>query len=248
VPRWECRAPSHNLRVFTVETEYQQHLIKKHGVPEVHAGNASSVARRFVIDNVLQCPFLDEFKPSEKVEASAAFLSKELQAHVANHMEEIAMLTLQKLPGDGDENAEEFRSDQASDGPRWGLGITRASMHSVLDNDDQAFWDEGSIWRDRLQNRVEDLTANHGIPFSDFVETEESFRGRFEGFARKMREPRYTALMVKLRYLHAIQWAKELDELEMQTSRYRFAPFIWTSLHVSVQVRSPAAMYPTVTL
>jgi len=233
-PRWECRAASHNLRVFTVEIEYQQHLITKHGVPEEHVGNTSSTVRRSVVDKMLACPFGDEFKSSEKVEASAVFLSKELQSHVANHMEEIAMLTLQKLPGNGDEDAEVFRSDQTLDDE--GPFGKRASMSSVVEEVDKDYWKDCSMWRHLLQNRVEELTTNHGIPFSDFVLTEDSFRALFEAFARKMRESRYTALMVKLRYYRAIQWADGFDELEPQTSQYRFVPLIWTSLYVLVQV------------
>ncbi|KAJ5414210.1 hypothetical protein N7509_000837 [Penicillium cosmopolitanum] len=102
---WECRAPSHKPIVFEQQIQYQEHSIKEHGVPEAHAGTLSNAARRPVLDKVLECPFGDDFQPSGKVESSAVFLSEALQLHVAGHMKEIALLTLQKIPSDDDENA-----------------------------------------------------------------------------------------------------------------------------------------------
>ncbi|KAM5438987.1 hypothetical protein McanMca71_002106 [Microsporum canis] len=57
----------------------------------------------------------------------------------------IALLTLQKLPSDEDENAENVDSDQPledDDGPAEAVRITRASMYSVQDNEDLGFQDD----------------------------------------------------------------------------------------------------------
>ncbi|KAI1120124.1 hypothetical protein F5Y10DRAFT_290290 [Nemania abortiva] len=95
---WECRAPSHDLIVFDQESQYQEHSIREHGVPETHAGTLSSAARRPVFEKVLECPFGDDFQPLDKADSSAVFSSEALQLHVAAHMKEIALLTLQELP------------------------------------------------------------------------------------------------------------------------------------------------------
>ncbi|RMZ74847.1 hypothetical protein DV737_g5678, partial [Chaetothyriales sp. CBS 132003] len=139
---WECRAPSHHPIIFDQEIQYQEHSIKEHGVPEEHAGILSNAARRPALDKVLECPFGDDFQPSGKVESNAVFSSEALQSHVAGHMKEIALLTLQKLPSD-DENTENVDSDQPleDDGPAGAYEITRASMYSILDDEDLNFPD-----------------------------------------------------------------------------------------------------------
>ena len=99
---WECRAPSHDPIIFDQELQHREHSIKEHGVPEMHAGTLSSAARRPVLDKVLECPFGDGYQPPESLESSAVFLSEALQSHVAAHIIEIALLTLQKLPSNVD--------------------------------------------------------------------------------------------------------------------------------------------------
>lgn len=140
---WECRAPSHAPITFKDEIQYQEHSIREHGVPETHVGIVSSAARRPILDKMLQCPFNDDFQPPEKVEPSTVFASEALQSHIAGHIKEIALLTLQKLPSNEDESNMTFESDQALDdevGP--GLVKIRGSMYSVLDDD------EGLIFQD----------------------------------------------------------------------------------------------------
>jgi ankyrin repeat protein len=108
---------------------------------------------------VEECPFGDDFKAPEKIESSAVFSSEALQSHVAGHMKEIALLALQKLPSDDDENEENVDSDQPldDDGP---TGITRASMYSVLDNEDLDFQDDDAEAVDgNLGQREEDISA-----------------------------------------------------------------------------------------
>ncbi|OQU94564.1 Ankyrin repeat-containing protein isoform 1 [Cladophialophora immunda] len=156
---WECRAPSHDPIFFDQEIQYQEHSIKEHGVPEAHAGILSNAARRPVADKVLECPFGDDFQPSGKVESNAVFTSEALQSHVAGHMKEIALLTLQKLPGDDDENVENVDSDQPleDDGP---AGAFRGSMYSVLDDEDLDFQDDDPEAADgNVGHREEDISA-----------------------------------------------------------------------------------------
>jgi ankyrin repeat protein len=131
-------------------------------VPEAHAGILSNAARRPVRDKVLECPFGDDFQPSGKVESSAVFSSEALQSHVAGHMKEIALLTLQKLPTDDDKDTENVDSDQPSqvDGPSGPFGITRASMYSVLDDEDLDFQDDEAEAVDGIAgHRAEDISA-----------------------------------------------------------------------------------------
>ncbi|RSM05288.1 hypothetical protein CEP52_006340 [Fusarium oligoseptatum] len=121
-----------------------EHSVTEHGVPEAHVGTLSRAARRPVLDKVLNCPFGDDFQPPGKVESSAVFSSEALQSHVAGHMKEIALLALQKLPSDDDENAENVDSDQPleDDGPVGVVGVARQSMYSILDDEDLNFQDD----------------------------------------------------------------------------------------------------------
>ena len=159
---WECRAPSHDPIVFDQENQYQEHSIKEHGVPEAHARTLSNAVRRPVLDKLLECPFGDDFQLSGEVEPSAVFSSEALQSHVACHMKEIALLTLQKLSSVDDENAENVNSDQPleNDGPAGAPGVTRASMYSVLDDEDLDFQDDDAEAADgNVGHREEDISA-----------------------------------------------------------------------------------------
>lgn len=159
---WECRAPSHDPVVFDQEIQYQEHSIKEHGVPEAHAGILSNAARRPVLDKVMECPFGDDFQPSGKVESSTVFSSEALQSHIAGHMKEIALLTLQKLPSNDDENADNVESDQPleDDEPAGAFGMTRASMYSVLDDEDLDFQDDDAeAANGNAGHHEEDITA-----------------------------------------------------------------------------------------
>lgn len=157
---WECRAPSHDPITFDQEIKYQQHSIQEHGVPETHAGVLSNAARRPNLDKVLECPFGDDFQPPEEAESNAVFSSEALQLHVAAHMKEIALLTLQKLPSDGDENAENVESDQPleDDGP--GFGKLRDSMCSIMDSGDLVFRNDTEAADDAWNYRTEDINAS----------------------------------------------------------------------------------------
>ncbi|RYP25236.1 hypothetical protein DL765_000117 [Monosporascus sp. GIB2] len=157
---WECRAPSHDPIIFDQEIQYQEHSIKEHGVPETHAGTLSSAARRPVLDKVLECPFGDDFQPPENVESSAVFSSEALQLHVAAHIKEIALLTLQKLPSDVDENAENVDSDQPleDDGP--GFVKLRGSMYSILDDEALDYQGDAEAANAVLGHREEDISPS----------------------------------------------------------------------------------------
>lgn len=156
---WECRAPSHDPIVFDEEIQYQEHSIKEHDVPAAHARVLSHAARRPFLNKVLECPFGDDFQLSGNVGFSAVFASEALQSHVAGHMKEIALLTLQKLPNDDDENAENVDSDQPleDDGPAGGFGITRASMYDILEDEDL----------DPQYDDIEGSSGNVGQPQED---------------------------------------------------------------------------------
>ncbi|KAI0203574.1 ankyrin [Astrocystis sublimbata] len=157
---WECRAPSHNPIIFNQESEYQEHSIKEHGVPEMHAGTLSSAARRPVLEKVLECPFGDDFQPPDKVDASAVFASEALQLHVAAHIKEIALLTLQKLPSDVDETTMNVDSDQPLEDEGPGFAMLRGSMYSVLDDEDLDFQDDVEAPNDIADHDVEYISPS----------------------------------------------------------------------------------------
>ncbi|UKZ79329.1 hypothetical protein TrVFT333_007079 [Trichoderma virens FT-333] len=155
------KAPSHDPITFDQEIQYQKHSIQEHGVPETHAGILSSAARRPVLDKMLECPFGDDFQPPGNVESSAVFSSEALQSHVAAHIKEIALLTLQKLPTEGDEDAENVDSDQPleDDGP--GFANLRGSMYSIMDDEDLDFQDDDSEAANGVQgHHEEDISAS----------------------------------------------------------------------------------------
>lgn len=229
---WECRAPSHDPIVFGQEIQYQEHSIKEHGVPETYAGTLSNAARRPVLDKVLECPFGDEFQPLEKVESSAVFSSSALQSHVAGHMKEIALLTLQKLPRDDDENAENVDSNQPleDDGPAGPLRIRRASMCSILDDENLDFQDDDSEDADgNVGHRRYDVTLLAG----SYVEAQRSddVCHRLEGLRIVLDEPSNSllaAVIVEIRLVaHRL---REVGDLS-QVYRDRF-PLVWNSLNV----------------
>ncbi|KAJ6438386.1 histone acetylation protein 2 [Purpureocillium lavendulum] len=148
---WECRAPSHDPMIFDQEIQYQEHSIQEHGVPEAHVGAISSAARRPVIQKVLECPFGDDFQLPEKAEPSSSsiFSSEALQSHIAAHMKAIALLTLQKLPSDGNEDAETNDSGRSLEDGGPGFGKRRASMYSILDDEALNFQDSDTAAADR---------------------------------------------------------------------------------------------------
>lgn len=161
---WECRAPAHaDPMVFDQEILYREHSIKEHGVPEAHAGTLSSAARRPVLDKVMECPFGDDFQAVGKEESSAVFKNEALQSHVTAHMKEIALLTLQKLPSDDDENPENVDSDQplVDDGP--GFGNLRGSMYSVLEDEELDLQDDDEEAADKGEDHREEDKDKSGM-------------------------------------------------------------------------------------
>ena len=137
---WECRAPSHDPVVFEQEVEFQEHSHNEHGVPEAHVGTLSGAARRPVLEKILECPFGDDFSATEKAESNTIFSNEALHLHVAAHMKEIALLALQKLPGDDDGKSEDVASDVPLEDH--GFAKLRGSMYSVLDDEVLDFRDE----------------------------------------------------------------------------------------------------------
>ncbi|KAK0766434.1 hypothetical protein N5P37_000158 [Trichoderma harzianum] len=164
---WECRAPSHPPKTFDQELDYQKHSIEEHGVPEEHAGMLSSAARRPALNKLLECPFGDDFQPPEKAESSAVFSSDALQLHVAAHIKEIALLTLQKLPSDDD--AKSIKSDEGSENDGQGVANVRRSMYSLLDDEDLDFQQDSSEVADVTGDpREEDIRASvSGLDLED---------------------------------------------------------------------------------
>ena len=155
---WECRAPSHDPITFEQEVQYQGHALEEHGVPEAHVETLSSAARRPVLNKVLECPFGDDFQSPEKVESSTVFSSEALYLHTAAHMKEIALLILQKVPSDDDDNNEMADSDQPLEDDGLGFAKLRGSMYSILDDEALDFQDENE---DSISNhREEDISPS----------------------------------------------------------------------------------------
>ncbi|MCJ1268484.1 hypothetical protein MMC22_008372 [Lobaria immixta] len=158
---WECRAPSHDPIIFEQEVEFQEHSRKEHGVPEAHVGTLSGAARRPFLEKIQECPFGDDFSAPEKAESNSVFSNEALHLHVAAHMKEIALLTLQKLPSDDDDKSEDVASDLPLeyDG---GFAKLRGSMYSVLDDESLGFPDEAedgvsNIFEEGISSAVDRL-------------------------------------------------------------------------------------------
>ncbi|KAL9095262.1 MAG: hypothetical protein Q9165_002518 [Trypethelium subeluteriae] len=136
---WECRAPSHEPMIFEQELEFQKHSSEEHGVPEAYMETLSSAARRPTLEKVEVCPFGDDFSGPENAESNSIFTSEAFHLHVAAHMKEIALLTLQKLPSDNQDESEDVASDVPLDDE--GAVELRGSMYSILDDEDLDFVD-----------------------------------------------------------------------------------------------------------
>ncbi|KAL5093271.1 hypothetical protein Trisim1_011074 [Trichoderma cf. simile WF8] len=164
---WECRAPSHSPKTFDQELDYQKHSIEEHDVPPELAGMLSSAAQRPALNKLLECPFGDDFQPPEKAESSAVFSSDALQLHVAAHIKEIALLTLQKLPSDDD--AKSIKSDEGSENDGQGVANVRRSMYSLLDDEDLDFQHDTSEVTDVIGDpREEDIRQSvSGLDLED---------------------------------------------------------------------------------
>ena len=137
---WECRAPSHAPMIFEQETEFQKHSSEEHGVPTAYVETLSSAARRPILEKIKVCSFGDDFSAPENAQSNSIFTSEAFHLHVAAHMKEIALLTLQKLPSDDQDESE----DVASDAPLVDEGAQelRLSMCSILDDEDLDFKEE----------------------------------------------------------------------------------------------------------
>ena len=157
---WECRAPSHGLVIFHQEIQYLEHSVKEHGVPEAHTRALSNAAQRPALDKMLDCPFGDDFQPPEMAEPSAVFASEALQTHIAAHIKEVGLLTLQKIPSDDDEEAEDVESDQLVDDDGPGFAKRRGSMYSILDDEALDFHDDDEAAKRDLDRDEEDITPS----------------------------------------------------------------------------------------
>ena len=139
---WECRAPSHAPIIFEQEAEFQNHSSEEHGVPTAYVETLSSAARRPILEKIEVCSFGDDFSDPENAQSNSIFSSEAFHLHVAGHMKEIALLTLQKIPSDDEDESEDVASDAPVDdgGPR----ELRGSMYILLDDEDLDFKDEAA--------------------------------------------------------------------------------------------------------
>ncbi|KAI7765454.1 hypothetical protein LZL87_007205 [Fusarium oxysporum] len=136
---WECRAPSHKPMIFRDEIQFQNHSCDEHGVPEAYVRTLSEAARRPFQNKIHECPFGDDFVPSEEADRYGIFSYDNLHSHVAAHMKELALLALQKLPTDGETEASDFASDILIGDD--GNAKLRGSMCSIMDDDELNFSD-----------------------------------------------------------------------------------------------------------
>lgn len=137
---WECRAPSHAPVIFEQETEFQKHSSEEHGVPTAHVETLSSAARRPILEKIEVCSFGDDFSGPENTQSSSIFSSEAFHLHIAGHMKEIALLTLQKIPSDEEDESEDVASDAPVDNE--GGKKLRGSMYILLDDENLDFKDE----------------------------------------------------------------------------------------------------------
>lgn len=147
--------------IFDEELQHQQHSMQEDGVGETDAELVSDAARRLI--PMSECPFCDDFRPPEETTYSFgyAFSSKDLQLHVAAHMEEIALLVLPKLSSGGVTNAENVDGDQLLENDDLGLAISRESTYSKPDGEDLDFQRDDSEAGDGAGGHpVEDICAS----------------------------------------------------------------------------------------
>ena len=126
--------------IFVQETEFQKHSSEEHGVPTAYVETLSNAARRPTREKIEVCPFGDDFSGPENAQTNSVFTSEAFHLHVAAHMKEIALLTLQKLPSDNQDESEDVASDAPLDNE--GAKELRGSMYSILDDEDLDFKDE----------------------------------------------------------------------------------------------------------
>ncbi|TKA43698.1 hypothetical protein B0A55_13771, partial [Friedmanniomyces simplex] len=98
-----------------------------------------------------------------------------------------------------------------------------------------------SPWLRLLDERFATL-REHKINVSAVITSEDLFRDHFEEFGRRLREPRYTALLVKLRCFWIIQWASQVDRAEQHPSTYNLVALIWTSIYAAIEVTEIPAL------
>ncbi|KAL5613933.1 hypothetical protein FOVSG1_002996 [Fusarium oxysporum f. sp. vasinfectum] len=153
---WECRAPSHKPKIFRDEIQFQKHSCDEHGVPEAYVRTLSEAARRPFQDKIHECPFGDDFVPSEETDRYGIFSYDNLHSHVAAHMKELALLALQKLPTDGETEASDLASDILI-GEEGGAKL-RGSMCSIMDDDELNFSDTAGD--DRTGDLKENITSS----------------------------------------------------------------------------------------
>lgn len=161
---WECRAPSHAPMIFEQETEFQKHSSEEHGVPTAYVETLSSAARRPILKKIEVCPFGDDFSGPENAQSNSVFTSEAFHLHVAAHMKEIALLTLQKLPSDNQDESEDVASDAPLD--KEGAKELRGSMYSILD-------DEDLDYKDEAQDRDLDISEEQIVPSIDRLDLED---------------------------------------------------------------------------
>lgn len=126
--------------IFEQEAEFQKHSSEEHGVPTAYVQTLSSAARRPILEKIEVCPFGDDFSGPKNTQSNSIFTSEAFHLHVAAHMKEIALLTLQKLPSDNQDESEDVASDAPIDDE--GAKELRGSMYSILDDEDLDFKDE----------------------------------------------------------------------------------------------------------
>ena len=115
-------------------------------------GTLSGTTQRPVLKKILEYPFSDDFSALENAKSNSVFLNEALHLQVADHMKEIALLALQKLPGDDDDKSEDVASDlPLEDGE---FAKLRGSMYSVLDDEALRFLDEAEVGVSNVQEGI----------------------------------------------------------------------------------------------
>ncbi|KAF4948002.1 hypothetical protein FGADI_9997 [Fusarium gaditjirri] len=125
--------------IFRDKIQCQKHSCGEHGVPEAYGCTSSEAVRRPFQDKIHECPFGDDFVPSEEADRCGVFFHDNLHSHVAAHMEEFALLLIQMLPTDGETGTRDVASVILIGDD--GNAKLRGSMCSITDDDELNFLD-----------------------------------------------------------------------------------------------------------
>jgi hypothetical protein len=159
-----------------VQDDFQRHAQEIRGVPDAHTASLSKAACRSTIEPVSECPFGDDFQSERVGGFNTVFVSEALQQHVAAHLKDIALLSLQKLPSKEREQSKFLSGAATQDGGDGILG-RRRSMDSILDKGDSLIFEDMDIEPSQLLPQQPHLSIENLETFNKTIERPNPLQG-----------------------------------------------------------------------